>query len=796
MGRIPVAGAFGVLIVFVFGGFAIPARADEVTGVWDPPTLVESNDVDDAFDPQVVFDSMGNAIAVWRVLRGNGTTIWANRYVLGSGWGTPEQIGEDDGPPIEYSAPPRIAADSIGGITAVWTMGGDLWANAFRPWVGWGTPKLRSTPGLANIADVFASSGRAVVVWRDDTSNPSESTVWTAEFVPETGWGTPSLLEAGSNHVHSLRLSVSNAGDAIAVWARVATSPGNDPEYGIMASRFVPGMGWGTPIRLADGPVGSFGPNIAAGPAGPFVVAWNNQTGAWATVFLSGLGWLEPTRSPASDGRRWDLGVAVDRYGTATLTGCLYSGRFECLDLAVKRFSPERGWEGATTLRSESIDPEGIRMRSIYGFHVAVTPSGGRIVVWIEFSNLGGGIWPGRLWASWSGAGSEWETPVPISDASVDSETIGQSSVAVDESGAAVVVWSQHDGARYSIWASRFTPPLVLDVIAPALTLTGPMDGMTTDMAVVTVSGVTEPGVRLVVNGILVAVGANGSFSFPLALFPGTNEITAMATDAAGNAAKVSVHVTYLSPVPSVIDGSPESLSPVLVAVGMTVAALVGPSVVLSRRRRRRDMADGEVTERQYPDVTSPEGRREATAWPLPAPTFKKSKDGQNPWPASKSAALRLTAKERILLLLFAFARHAEAPEVPSDLTQGSIALAAGVDRRHFTQYVRPLVKEGLVRERTTHVQGALQRRKVYVITEVGRRKALAIRDRLRSAAVLVRDAAGIRESTLGEVLVAANGSRSLLEIVRESLRSEVVDLAALSPNGPQPTGPPEGRAE
>jgi len=795
VGRILVAGAFGVLIVFAFGGFATPARADELTGVWGPPTLVERSDVGDAFDPQVVFDPMGNAIAVWGVVGGNLTTIWANRYVPGWGWGTPERIGDGD-PPPEFWPSPRLVADSTGTVISVWTMGGDLWANSFRPWAGWGIPRSRSTPGLANVADVFASSGRAVVVWRDDTSNPFESTVWAAEFVPETGWGTPSLLEAGSNHVHSLRVAASNAGDAIAAWVRGPTSPGNDPEFGIMASRFVPGMGWGTPIRLADGPVGSFGPNIAAGPAGPFVVAWNNETGAWATVFLSGLGWLEPTRSPARDGRRWDLGVTVDRYGTATLTGCLYSGRFECLDLAVERLSPERGWEGATTLRSESIDPEGIPERSIFGFDEAVTPSDGRIVVWREFSNHGGGIWPGRLWASWSRAGNEWGAPVPISDASADSETIGQPSVAVDAFGAALVVWSQHDGARHSIWSSRFSPLLVWDVIAPSLTLTSPTDGMTTDTAVVTVGGVTEPGVRLVVNGILVAVAADGSFSFPLALFPGTNEITAMATDAAGNAAKISFHVTYRPAVPPVIEGSPDPLSPVLVAVGTTVAALVGPSVVLSRRRRRRDTADGGPITRKHPDAISPEERREATASPVPAPAFRKSGDGENPWPASKSAALRLTAKERILLLLFAFARHAEAPEVPSDLTQGSIALAAGVDRRHFTQYVRPLLKEGLVRERTTHVQGALQRRKVYVITEVGRRKALAIRDRLRLAAVLVQDAAGTRESTLGEVLVAANGSKSLLEIVRESLRSEVVDLTALPPNGPRSTELPEGVAE
>ena len=84
---------------------------------------------------------------------------------------------------------------------------------------------------------------------------------------------------------------------------------------------------------------------------------------------------------------------------------------------------------------------------------------------------------------------------------------------------------------------------------------------------------------------------------------------------------------------------------------------------------------------------------------------------------------------------------------------------------------------DGLVQERTAHVKGSVQRRKVYVLTEDGRRKALEIRDRVRSAIVRVRDASGIRDVTVAEALLEARGSKSILDVLRESLETGSVDL-------------------
>ena len=152
-------------------------------------------------------------------------------------------------------------------------------------------------------------------------------------------------------------------------------------------------------------------------------------------------------------------------------------------------------------------------------------------------------------------------------------------------------------------------------------------------------------------------------------------------------------------------------------------------------------------------------------------------------WVAGRGAtAARPTAKERILLHLLEFAKHGEAVEVPRGMTQEAVARAASVDVRHLTQYVRPLEKEELVRERTAHVQGGRQRRKVYSLTESGRMAAIRLRETVKSDVVRLRDAKGIREATVAQVLEMVAGKVSVLDIVRESIEAGIVDLAALVP--------------
>ena len=89
----------------------------------------------------------------------------------------------------------------------------------------------------------------------------------------------------------------------------------------------------------------------------------------------------------------------------------------------------------------------------------------------------------------------------------------------------------------------HFEPPSV--VIAP------PAGGTTVSTATTTLSGITSAGsgiTSLVVGGQVVPVASNGAWTAQVPLSPGTNTITALATDAAGATAQGQVAVVYEPP--------------------------------------------------------------------------------------------------------------------------------------------------------------------------------------------------------------------------------------------------------
>ncbi len=124
---------------------------------------------------------------------------------------------------------------------------------------------------------------------------------------------------------------------------------------------------------------------------------------------------------------------------------------------------------------------------------------------------------------------------------------------------------------------------------------------------------------------------------------------------------------------------------------------------------------------------------------------------------------------------------YREALEVPPEVTQEGLASAAWVELRHLSQYLRPLLKEDLVRERTCHVKGIRQRRKVYHLTDAGMHTAYRLRDRVKAETVRVRDASGARDETVAKVLEVLGGKVSPLQVVRRSSQDGVVDLETLA---------------
>jgi hypothetical protein len=105
----------------------------------------------------------------------------------------------------------------------------------------------------------------------------------------------------------------------------------------------------------------------------------------------------------------------------------------------------------------------------------------------------------------------------------------------------------------------------------PTVAISAPANGSSTDNPAVTVTGTaSDPGgavTSLKVNGDVVPVASDGTWSKALTLASGENTITAVAADAAGNSSTATAKVTY-TPKP-VVTPPADTTAPVL---GVTIA--------------------------------------------------------------------------------------------------------------------------------------------------------------------------------------------------------------------------------
>ena len=97
-----------------------------------------------------------------------------------------------------------------------------------------------------------------------------------------------------------------------------------------------------------------------------------------------------------------------------------------------------------------------------------------------------------------------------------------------------------------------------IDTVPPTLNVAAPTDGLVTNSKTLTVSGVTNDEtsspVTLTVNGEVVTVGADGSFSSTVTLAEGENTITIVATDSAGKTTTVTRMVTLDTVAPTITE--------------------------------------------------------------------------------------------------------------------------------------------------------------------------------------------------------------------------------------------------
>ncbi len=101
------------------------------------------------------------------------------------------------------------------------------------------------------------------------------------------------------------------------------------------------------------------------------------------------------------------------------------------------------------------------------------------------------------------------------------------------------------DGSKTSDFSNSYTVNYISK--APSLTVLTPSDGQSfsKDQNTATVTGTTDPGVSVTVNGYWAVLDENNNFSYTLPLQNGDNQIKVIATDQAGNKTEKDLKVTY-----------------------------------------------------------------------------------------------------------------------------------------------------------------------------------------------------------------------------------------------------------
>jgi hypothetical protein len=253
---------------------------------WSAPAPLETDGVNNVLDVRASGDAAGNVVVVWA--QGATQQIFANRYVVGTGWSGAARV--DTGSVTAYDT--AVALHSDGTATAVWLQGGPpmLFASRFSTASGWGAPIPIGTANAATHPEVaVAGDGVPTTIWRDGT------VVRASRFIG--AWTSPTPINGSTGAPFAnMALSANASGRVIALW--MAGASGFQSVY---QSVYTTGTGWAPPTAIDVLAGATNYPDVTFGQADQFMATWTqpqgaagNPSGAWSNLFAPATGWGDP----------------------------------------------------------------------------------------------------------------------------------------------------------------------------------------------------------------------------------------------------------------------------------------------------------------------------------------------------------------------------------------------------------------------------------------------------------------------------------------------------------------------
>ena len=413
-----------------------------LSGAWRAPNLLETR-AGEAFEPQVVIDHEGNAMAIWVQALGMNSSVYYNRFITGH-WGTAKPVPDPVTDPYNhYAVSPQIAVDGFGNVMVAWLQYWGGLANGIivdRFTSGsWETPKLiiysdGYSYSFGSPRLVMNNNGDAAVFW-ENTTWMSTIFLYGVTFVSGV-WSAIGYI-TGENYLQQFdwQAVIDNDGNILVVWSESYTDfnkiePTVEDTY---YARFHSGL-WGSNVKLMDNVV--FELQIAVDVDGKATAVWGGGDILALQFFPAAQGMVEPLEHGAGFASKPQ--VAMDGNGNALAVWQQFDGSHESI---YARRCLSGVWGPVTLLEFGS--------GNAWSPQVAMDGHGNALVVWQQFDSSSHlSLYAKRLTSgSWG----------PVTLLEFGSGNAWSPQVAMNDHGSAIVVWSQYDNAAHlSIYARHF----------------------------------------------------------------------------------------------------------------------------------------------------------------------------------------------------------------------------------------------------------------------------------------------------------------------------------------------------
>lgn len=374
------------------------------------------------------------------------------------GWGTAILLETTN----ESATFPRIAVDGSGNAIAVWqqtdatTERISIWANRYIADTGWETAQLLETDDTGDAVGpqiALDPNGNGLAVWQQ--SDGTRTNIWAKHFTAgTTSWGTTDLIESdNTGDAVTPQVALDPNGNGIAVWRQF-----DGTQYHIMANIYTAGAGWGTAQTIESNSGDALAPQIALDSTGNGIAVWRQADGSqinvWANRYAAGV-WDTPRSFIPTDTVTTDTGdaavpqIALDPDGD----GLVVWQQQQTLKTPITN-PPNDVWAIHYDATTATWDTTPHLLETATGNainpQIAADASGNGLAVWQQLDGARYHIWANRYTAS----ATSWGTAVLIETNNPGTALVPQ--IAMNDAGKGIAIWEQTSGARTTIWVNRY----------------------------------------------------------------------------------------------------------------------------------------------------------------------------------------------------------------------------------------------------------------------------------------------------------------------------------------------------